>query len=42
MIKMARLSALIFIAGKMQIAFPVGIGVDKGNNVYVGGSLGFY
>lgn len=23
-------------------AFPVGIGIDKNNNVYVGGSIGFY
>ncbi|HEX5154736.1 MAG TPA: T9SS type A sorting domain-containing protein [Parafilimonas sp.] len=27
---------------KKANAFPVGIGVDKNNNVYVGGALGFY
>ena len=27
---------------KKANAFPVGIGVDKDNNVYVGGALGFY
>src|SRR5678816_3497550 len=37
-----RVIGMDIYARKKANAFPVGIGVDKENNVYVGGALGFY